>query len=113
MAELLPAPTPRVTARRVPPGTLALAEIVVLRRLRAGQSKATIARDTRIARRSVDHKIAAACKRFSVDTQDELLALPEVLALLDETAATTPATHDQHPTAARSGRTAAHDQRAP
>lgn len=72
-------------ARKYKPTTgLDLTELVILRRIRAGESQANISRALGYARGSVHHQIAGAVRRYGVENCDELLALPEVQALLDK-----------------------------
>src|SRR3982750_4580962 len=63
---------------------LSFTDIVTLRRVQAGESSAEICAAFRIARSTLNMRVAAILKRFEVETRQELLALPEIQEQLRE-----------------------------
>ncbi len=71
------------TPRRKSDDTLALQQIVYLRRVRDGESAANIARALGTGASTISKALRRARARFDVASNAELLALPRVIELLD------------------------------
>lgn len=69
---------------RIPAETLTLSEIVILRRLRSGQTAVQAAQSLGMRLNSVRDRMRLARRRFGVSSTDEMLERPDVVAQLDE-----------------------------
>lgn len=63
---------------------LSFTDIIVLRRVKAGQTGAEICAAMKIGRSTLNMRVASIVKRFGVTTREELLALPEIQEKLKE-----------------------------